>query len=393
MAELVMPKFGLTMTEGLLTEWLVEEGDAFSSGQPLFSVETEKVVNEVVAESDGVLTRILLAVGETAPVGTTVAIINGDSGQLSQDVIPAPAAEAAAGQIEVGATAGDSVDPDQSRVLATPLARRIARNEQIELSELVGSGPRGRIKAADVEAAMSLVPGRTAADHDATVLQPDAARLATARRVSSAKREIPHFYVNSEAEISALKKLRAERNADQQRARISSTHCLVKAVGRALRETPELNRVWTDDKIISFDQVDIGLVVDTDEGIRIPMLRDVGDKSLDWISERAAELVSLAKEGKLTQEHVGDGVLSISNVGMFGITSLTPIINPPNSMILGVGGERRLFRPDENGNPSLHTELSLTLACDHRLIDGAAAARFLTNVVERLENPHWIVGT
>jgi pyruvate dehydrogenase E2 component (dihydrolipoamide acetyltransferase) len=389
MADLVMPKFGLTMTEGLLSEWYVSAGDAFRAGDILFTFETEKVASEVEAQADGVLAEILVPAGETVPVGTPVARI-GKRAAISYPKPDTTKATQAADPLIITELKTDA-KPD-TRVIATPLARRIARQKSVDITQVKGSGPRGRIKADDVEAASTARDraSPTASKTEcstATEIKLDAIRLATARRVVSAKRNIPHFYVSHEAEISALSDLRQKLNVDNKGTRISITHMLIKAIGLALSELPSMNRIWANERILEFHEVDVGMVVETSKGLRIPVIRDAGRLELDRLATVAVELTARSRDGALTSEDVGDSVISISNVGMFGTSSLTPIINPPNAMILGVGADRKLFRPDYEDQPSLRHELTLTLACDHRIIDGANASRFLNHVVTILEYP------
>lgn len=417
MTDLVMPKFGLTMTEGLLSEWHVAPGEAFKAGQLLFSVETEKVANEVEAEADGVLGEVLVSAGETVPVGALIARIDGSDEATPPTPVPADRSEpshaprASGADIQDAPTArklmaehglsraeltgsgrgGRVMKDDVMRVIATPLARRKAAEQGIALEQIEGSGARGRIKVADVEKAAEMrtapAPATVVPTADGTEITPDAARLATAHRVTASKQDIPHFYVTHEAEVSALTDLRKQLNAGEGRIRISVTHMLVRAMGIALAELPSLNRIWAGDRIISFDRADIGMVVETPAGLRIPVLRDVGAVDLDAIAEQANAAAERARNGALSTGDVGDSVIAISNVGMFGVSSLTPIINPPNAMILGVGADRKLFRPDADGAPVLRHELTLTLAADHRIIDGADAARFLAHLAHIIEDP------
>lgn len=383
-ARLVMPKLGLTMTEGLLQEWRIAPGAAFKAGDVLFTVETEKVANEIEADTDGVVAELLVAEGDTVPVGTPVARLEG------------AAAEAAAPAETIPASAPAPVArpaPSGERIVATPLARRMAADAGVDLSSLTGSGPRGRIKAADVEAA-----AKSAAEAPLTVapasgpaapreIVPDAARLATARRVSAAKRDIPDFSVSHAADVTALLALRDTLNADPGRPRISVTHMLIRALGLALAELPQMNRIWAGDTILAYDSADVGMLVETPQGLRIPVLRDTGRASLDEIAAAARALAERARAGTLAPADVGGGVVSISNVGMFGATAMTPIINPPQAMILGVGADRPAYRPDAEGRPVLVRELALTLVADHRIIDGADAARFLAALTASLETP------
>lgn len=385
MGELLMPKLGLTMTEGLLSEWHVAPGQCFSAGDILFTVETEKVANEVEAEADGVLAELLVAAGDTVAVGTAVAQLAGGDTAASasakaEQIAPQTLTRAQAPAVKFATAAED-------RIIATPLARRIAANEGISLKGLIGSGPRGRIKAGDVKQAFSTSPTIAGPQTMERETAPGAIRLATARLVTKAKAEIPHFYVSHEAELTRLEQLRDDLNGSGFATRISVTHMLIRAIGLALAERPDMNRIWVSDKIIAFDKVDIGMVAETPDGLRIPVIRDAGGGTLDYIAAQANDLAARARDGKLTPAEVGDGVISVSNVGMFGVTSLTPIINPPNAMIMGVGATRDLFRPGSDGTPQLCRELTLTLACDHRIIDGADAARLLAAIVDILENP------
>jgi pyruvate dehydrogenase E2 component (dihydrolipoamide acetyltransferase) len=397
MADLVMPKLGLTMTEGLLSEWHIAPGAAFRAGDRLFTVETEKVANEVEAEADGVLAEILVPAGETVPVGSPVARLAGDGtgaetapGQ-ARDARPAPPSGAqdapsarklmmehdlAREQVPPTGRDGRVTKGDVLRIIATPLARRIAAQKGVDLQQVAGTGPRGRIKARDVKGAPQVeapAPTGPAGTGDAREIVPDAARLATARRVS--------------AELTALTALRAQLNAEPHAPRVSVTHMLIRALGLALAERPAMNRIWAGERIIAFDKANIGMVVEAPDGLRIPVIRDAGRASLDEVAAQARDLAARARSGDLRPSDMGDGVISVSNLGMFGVTSLTPIINPPNAMILGVGTERQIFRPDADGAPALRCELTLTLACDHRIIDGADAARFMADLVALLETP------
>lgn len=382
MSDILMPKLGLTMTEGLLMEWHVGPGDAFKAGDILFSVETEKVANEVAAESDGVIAELLVAAGDTVDVGTPVARREGAAnGVAKRKEVAAPIA--AAPKHAPTPTPARALSVSSSdRIIATPLAKRIAKSKGVDLRQVQGGGPGGRIKAEDVERAALSTP-----IIDAAPQNPTSARLMTARRVAAAKREIPHFYVTRHAEISALQMMRDDLNSAGAPVKISITHALIRALALALAEMPHLRRIWVNDKILSFDSVDIGLVTETPDGLRIPVIRAAETLSLEDTAAAANAIAKRTRDGALRPEDVGGGAISISNVGMFGADSLTPIINPPHSMILGVGAEQRLFRPDERGQPALHREIILTLACDHRVIDGADAARFLSLLAELIEKP------
>lgn len=362
MADLVMPKLGLTMTEGLLAEWKVGPGDVYAAGDVLYVVETEKIANEIEAQEAGRIEAILVPEGETVPVGTPVARTAGAGA--------APTAKA------------------PGRVVATPLARRMAAERGVDLAAIQGSGPRGRIKAADIQRMpQAAATVRAPAPMPVPAAPVGGARAATARRVAASKRDVPHFYVQTEAEVTALTALRAQLNADPRYPRITVSHLLLKAVGNTLAAMPEINRIWLDDAELALESVDVGLVADTPDGLRIPVIRDVAARPLDAVSAEARDKTARARDGRLAAADVGGGAISLSNVGMHDVTALVPIISPPQSMILGVGAERSVFRPDAEGRPALRRELVLSLACDHRVIDGALAARFLAAVAAAIRTP------
>ena len=390
MPQLVMPKLGLTMTEGVLLEWHVGAGDEFRAGDMLFVVETEKVANEVQADIDGIIDELLVEEGDIVPVGMPLATLKGGRvSQLPEKVVTTAEAAVSAVAIEPRQFVKDS---DSSRIVSTPLARKRARELGVDLSRVAGSGPGGRIKVNDLghlgDSVAQEMP-RLQSEHglQAQEISPSAARLATARRVSAAKTNVPHFYITQDVEVSALQVFRATINKRSPEIRISVTHLLIKALGVAMAELPTTNRIWVDDKILAFNQVDIGMVTETADGLRVPIIRDAGRRTLEEVAIEARTLASRAQDGSLTQKEVGGGSVSISNVGMFGASSLIPIINPPQAMILGVGSEQALFRPDEAGHPVLHKEICLTLACDHRVHDGADAARLLARLARILKNP------
>lgn len=398
MSEIVMPKFGLTMTEGLITAWHRKPGDMVKAGDLLFEVETEKVTNEVEASVDGVLEEILFAEGSVVAVGLPIARLSGGASRTATASTPAGAGSDAPSARKLMAEHGidrDSVEgtgrggrvmkADVLRVVATPLARRIARRDGIDLAGVAGSGPHGRIKVADVEAAKRTEPALSSSASGLT--QADPMRAATARRVQAAKRDIPHFYLTRHVDMRALNRLRADLNATAGRVKLSVTHFLVKAAGLALAGHPALNRVWLPDGILALDSIGVGIVTETPQGLRIPIADRVDSIALDDLAELCTGLFGRAKAGTLTSSDVSGGSISISNVGMFGADTLTPIISPPQAMILGVGAEQRLFRPDAEGRPELVKEIVLTLAADHRLIDGADAARFLATLTRVLEEP------
>lgn len=382
LTDLVMPKLGLTMTEGMLAEWKVQPGDSVPAGAVIFVVETDKIANEVEAPSAGTIAEILVQSGETVPVGAPVARWTG-TGFIADAPAGVEASKPQAGVANLPATSG-------GRIRATPLARRIARAQGVDLAGIAGSGPAGRIKAADVEAAVKAAPAATPAEGQRIALS--AKYLSMVRRVVTARREIPDFQVVGTADIGALLKLRGRLNQPGGR-KISVNDMVLKAVGRALLTVPRANRIWDHDAHIAFALPDVGMVVNGEDGLFIPILRDVGRLPLDRLAGDSAAAAAKAREGRLSAADMTGGAISVSNLGMFGAKALTPIISPPQSAILGVGTVEQVFRPNSKGKPVLRREMTLTLSCDHRVYDGVLAARLLQAIVGALEAPHSLLLT
>lgn len=385
---ILMPKLGLTMTEGLVAEWRVRPGDTVKAGDVLFVVETEKIATEVEAHSEGRIESIRAKEGETVPVGAVVATWTG----LAAD------AEPAIDQQLVLSVPNSDVEPPVHlrgrRVTATPLARRLAKQAGLDLGSLRGSGPGGRIKAADIEAATRhraeeqkpVTPSRTSTDSP-NRRSPSQFEKVIARRLTTAKQTVPHFYVLAEPDVTHLLEIREELNGLKGAVRISVNHFILAAVGRALGHMPECNSVWIDDEIIQIPETDVGVAVATPRGLLAPVLRRVGSLPLDDVATQATALVDRARAGTLQASDLEGGALAVSNVGMFGVSHLIPIINPGHSAILGVGAIKPVFRPNQVGAPVLRQEVGLVLSCDHRIFDGVRAARFLDLVSQYLESP------
>jgi len=416
--DLSMPKLGLTMTEGLIVEWKVSPGRNFSKGDILLVVETEKINIEIEAEDAGTMGELLVAQGDVVPVGTVIARwrlteddgtptysrpvlipgIEGDDATVSEAESERSADE---GAVVPRMRAAESATrrPD-FRTIATPLARRLARRHGVDLHLIRGSGPSGRIKAADVEAAAAKPSGpsspsverppaipRSASVDQGTRAAPGPAQAVMARRLAAVKQSVPHFYLASEAEVSALLTLRESLNADPGSRRISINHFALAAVGRTLLDLPWANRVWVDGDLNTFSSTDVGIAVHTPRGLFAPILRDAGRLGLAGVATEASRLVDKAREGRLDPDDMAGGAMTVSNAGMFNVTYLTPIINPGHSAILGVGSVRQVFRPDEGGQPALRREIGLVLACDHRVFDGVAGLEILNRIVKYFENP------
>ncbi|MDX9741887.1 MAG: dihydrolipoamide acetyltransferase family protein [Gammaproteobacteria bacterium] len=401
--DLLMPKLGLTMTEGLLAEWCVAPGDRVSAGDVIFVVETDKVANEITAEADGVIGELLVGQGETVPVGAVVARWTGPGHASAATTAPQQPGTASASAVASG---GRPASPAEAtaragRVVATPFARRLAFEHGISLAGVGGSGPRGRIKAADVRAALAAVAAQPAPVASAqppagarrceVIRTPSGVEQTVARRMVEAKQQVPHFYLSSEAEISELLSLRKRLNADEGALRLTLNHFLIAAVARALAEQPSQNRIWRDGEIIEFSTLDVGVAVSTERGLIAPVVHDLAGRSLDEIGRIANVTVGRARDGRSTREDLQGGAITISNAGMFDVTYMTSIINPPQSAILGVGSVRELFRPGPDGAPALRREMGLVYAGDHRIHDGVSGLKFLNRVIALLQDPYCLL--
>ncbi len=401
--DLLMPKLGLTMKDGSLQEWMVSPGQAFRKGDILAVIETEKVAYEIEAEAAGVLVEILHGPGQVVPVGSAIARWRsvGDADEARGDATSsaprAPEAPKAARPSEaVPVRPATNARTAAGRLRCTPLARRYAAAHGIELGGVRGTGPSGRIRLADVQAAErsagsgskgTVEPGICPRTDSGAFVPATPIQAAIARRLAAVKREVPHFYLACEAEVSALLAVRDSLNSGPGYPHLSINHMVVAAVGRALSEVPHANRVWADGQFLALPGTDVGIAVHTPRGLFVPILRDAGRASLDAIARDSARLVDKAREGALEPDDVVGGAIAVSNAGMYNVSYLTPIINPAHSAILGVGSIRQVFRPDANERPALRREVGLVLACDHRVFDGVGGLEFLNRVVAWLENP------
>lgn len=391
-----MPKLGLTMIEGVLTEWHVKVGSNIQTGDLLFSVETDKIVTDIEARAAGEIIDLIVAEGETVPVGSVVAAWTGPTASFEyemendgegdeQNAVNQPPAD----QQEDTSTSAGVV-----RIVASPAARRLARQNHIDLESLEGSGPNGKVKLADVEEAMGNNDTGTPQIDRADAIEVASTRPATrfekivAQRLLDAKLTIPHFYLHAHADVTELLALRERQKRDLAvKQRFSLTDFVIFALGRAVAKMPELNAIWDDQTVISLPSVDIGMAVDTKRGLFVPVVRDIGSVDIHAISQQTRDLATRAKSGELSAEEMEGGAITVSNVGMFGSVTLLPIINPGQSAILGVGGPESVFRPDAEGAPELRTELPLAFACDHRIYDGVRATKLMHSLCNHLANP------
>ncbi|MBY8977619.1 pyruvate dehydrogenase complex dihydrolipoamide acetyltransferase [Rhodobacteraceae bacterium NNCM2] len=423
--QILMPALSPTMEEGNLAKWLVKEGDTVSSGDLIAEIETDKATMEVEAIDEGTVGKLLIAEGtEAVKVNTPIAILL-EEGESADDIDAAPAAdptpaadaekpapkaeEPAAAPAPTPAPAAPA-KADGGRIFASPLARRIAADKGLDLGQIKGSGPHGRIVKADVEAAkpapaaapapkeaaaatLPAGPGTDAvkamyADRAFEEMTLDGMRKTIAARLTEAKQTIPHFYLRRDIELDTLMALRKQMNArgEARGIKLSVNDYIIKACALALQEVPDCNAVWAGDRILKFKASDVAVAVAIDGGLFTPVIRDADTLALSKISSSMKDLATRARDKKLAPAEYQGGSFAISNLGMFGIDNFDAVINPPHGSILAVGaGVQKPVVKD--GAVAVATVMSVTLSCDHRVIDGALGAQFVDAIKRNLEDP------
>ena len=411
---ILMPALSPTMTEGTLARWLKAEGDAVAPGDVIAEIETDKATMEVEAVDEGTLGKILVAEGaEEVAVNTPIAILLDDGEDETAldgfDVGGAPAApaaresEAAPADASAAKSAAESATPKPAadvggtgdRVIASPLARRLAAQQDIDLTQVEGSGPNGRVVKADIEnflgapapaARVSAVSAEGNAPYD--VLPLTNMRKVIAQRMVASKQEVPHFYLTVDCEIDRLLEARKNLNARAKDGefKISVNDMIIKAAAAALMEVPRANAAWSDEGVRQYKRADISVAVAMDDGLITPIVRGAERKGLKAISVEMADLAARARENKLVPEEFQGGTFSISNLGMYGLKHFDAVINQPQGAILGVGaGEERPVVRD--GELAVATVMTLTLSVDHRALDGAIGAEYLAALKGLIEEP------
>jgi pyruvate dehydrogenase E2 component (dihydrolipoamide acetyltransferase) len=420
--DVLMPQLGETVAEGKITQWFKSPGEAVRPGDNLFEIETDKTSMEVPATAAGVLSEIRAGVGEVVPVGTVVAVIaEGAGASTAQPATPATGA-AAAPATRNGAAAV-ALDPylevrtpvrnygpaRRGTVAVTPLARRLAVERGIDLAAVQGSGPRGRISARDLRLpppAQAAQPPRAAEGRSAervkALYEPgsyeelalDNMRSTIAARLVEAKQTIPHFYLTADIGIDALLRVREDANAAAPKGRdgqpafkLSLNDLVVKAWAAALQRVPAANAAWAGDRILRLKHADIGVAVAVDGGLYTPIVRKAEGKSLSAISAEIADLAQRARARRLKPQEYQGGSSVVSNLGMYGVREFAAIINPPHATVLAVGAARRQPMEEEDGTIVFAAVMTVTLSCDHRVVDGALGAELLAAFRALVENP------
>lgn len=393
--QILMPALSPTMTEGNLVKWHKAEGDVIKAGQVLAEIETDKATMEVEAVDEGIMGRILIPAGtENVKVNALIGLILEEGEDKSAlDSFKAPEAikiETVAPQAESIAESAATavVKVSSERVYATPLARRIATQKGVDLHDVDGSGPRGRIVKADIENFTPSTP--CAVKHQAAAyvdIPMNNMRKTIAKRLTEAKQTIPHFYLTIDCNIDKLLTLRSEVNAlPNATQKLSVNDFIIRACALALHEVPEANATFHDTFVRQYSTVDMAVAVAIDGGLVTPVIRAAEQKSLSVLSTEMKSLAERARGGKLKPEEYQGGGFTLSNLGMFGIKHFGAIINPPQASILAVGaGEQRAVV--NNGQLAIATMMTCTLSVDHRSIDGAVGSRLLAAFKRLIENP------
>lgn len=429
--EILMPALSPTMTEGNLAKWLVKEGDKIKSGKVIAEIETDKATMEVEAVDEGTLGKILVAAGaQGVKVNEVIALLlaDGEDAKALESYKPktaapaaAPAPASSAPQAAAPAPAAPAPAPSLGgapnfappvpvavaaapmhsggKVFASPLAKRIAAQEGINISQVIGTGPHGRVVRADVEDAKKRGgTGRGVVfrnPNEYTPVPNTMMRKVIAKRLTESKQWVPHFYLNIDLELDGLLDVRKQVNAEADRLagkegkpayKISVNDLVIKAVALAMKQVPDSNAMWTDEAILRFNNVDISVAVAIDGGLITPIVRNADQKTIIQISNEMKELAKKAKEGKLKPEEFQGGGFSISNLGMYGIKNFAAIVNPPQGCILAVGaGEERVVV--RGGQQVIRNMMDVTLSVDHRVVDGAVGATFLQAFKRYIESP------
>ncbi|WP_353472014.1 pyruvate dehydrogenase complex dihydrolipoamide acetyltransferase [Salipiger sp. H15] len=429
--EILMPALSPTMEEGTLAKWLVKEGDTVSSGDVIAEIETDKATMEFEAVDEGVIGKILVAEGsEGVKVNTPIAVLL-EEGESADDIAAAPKAEAKAEAPKAEAAApapaaaaaatpapGAPAPADGTRIFAPPPARRIAADKGLDLAQVKGTGPHGRIVKADVEAAKpgaaaapaaaaetkaaeapkaAAMPSGPTADavrkmyegREIEEVKLDGMRKTVASRLTEAKQTIPHFYLRKDIKLDALLKFRGQLNKqlEARGVKLSVNDFVIKACALALQAVPDANAVWAGDRIFKLKPSDVAVAVAVEGGLFTPVLKDAEMKSLSALSAEMKDLAGRARTKKLAPHEYIGGSFAISNLGMYGIDNFDAVINPPHGAILAVGAGVKKPVVGADGELTVATVMSVTLSVDHRVIDGALGAELLQAIADNLENP------
>jgi len=421
--DVIMPALGMAQETGTLIQWLKSSGDSVTKGEPLMEIETDKATVEIEATASGILSSITAQAGDVIPVGQRIALILAPGETAATPPPPAKPAPVSSPQAEsqpkvVTATpvaarllAEHQIDINQvkpasggqirkedvlayldqqsqpaatSRILASPKAKRIAKENGIDLADIQGTGPNGAIITADLQSPIQRTP---VAQKSSAAIELPTSRMwrVMADRLTQAWTTIPHFYLMREANASQLSvwRLKAQKNSKE---KITFTDLLVKVTAVALKQNPRLNSSWINNSIVLNQEINIGIAIAVEDGLLVPVIHNADQLSLSQIAARRAEIVSRAQAGKLSPDDLSGGTFTISNLGMYGVDAFNAIVNPPQAAILAVSRIADRVVP-VNGQPAVQPMITFSLSCDHRAVDGARGAQFIQTLADFVEEP------
>ena len=389
-----MPALSPTMTEGIINQWLVKVGDTVKAGDIIAEIETDKATMEVEAVDEGKITHLLEdTANKQIPVNSVIAIIDGDDSEIIENKIKIDSNSKDTNDIEIQKTKqildskisqNNNSKNSDDRLKASPLVKKIAKENNLDLSKFNGTGPDGRIIKRDIDSnnIAEEIPN-TSLKGDITI--PSTMRKVIAKRTLEAKQKIPHFYLTVESNVDKLISLRSKIN-ENNLVKVSFNDLIVKAIGLAMKKNPNTNVYWQNEKIYQLNDIDVSVAVAIDEGLITPIIKNADSKGLNIISSEIRELAKLAKTNSLTPEQYTGGSITVSNLGMFGISEFAAIISPPQSSILAIGKiiKKPVVVDDE---VVVGNTLKSTLSADHRVLDGAVAGKLLKDFNDIIEDP------
>jgi pyruvate dehydrogenase E2 component (dihydrolipoamide acetyltransferase) len=397
--EILMPALSPTMKQGTLATWVKKEGDKVVPGEVMAEIETDKALMEVEAVEEGTIAKIIIPSGtKNVPVNAVIALLT-EEDESVEEVINSlnTKKESTAAETknlyETELSGAGKPDSDK-RIFVSPVAKRLALHLNLNLNNITGSGPRGRIVKADVEKIQKVSTETLPRTRNDTFVEISNMRQTIADRLTHAKQQVPHFYLEVSCKIDKLLEFRTHINSLATREndgnpvyKVSINDLIIRAVGLSLEKHPDVNSAWLGNKIVRFGNVNIAVAVTIEEGLITPIIENANEKDILTISSEMKKLAKFAKEKKLQPDQYQGGGFTISNLGMFGIKNFYPIINTPQSCIMGVGSAEKMVGIDAAGQFCCEHTMSISLACDHRTVDGVICASFLKSFKEFLEKP------
>jgi pyruvate dehydrogenase E2 component (dihydrolipoamide acetyltransferase) len=398
-SKILMPALSPTMTEGIINQWLVKVGDTVKAGDIIAEIETDKATMEVEAVDEGQITHLLEDIAnKQIPVNTVIAIINGDESETIENKKKVENTieknkdeeiEKPHESLDLKISQNNNSQNSDDRLKASPLVKKIAKENNLDLNKFNGTGPDGRIIKRDIDS-NNIAEEITNTQIDGDISIPSTMRKVIAKRTLEAKQQIPHFYLTVESNVDKLINLRKRIN-DNNSVKVSFNDLIVKAIGLAMKKNPNTNVYWQNDKIYKLNDIDVSVAVAIEEGLITPIIKNADTKGLNMISDEIRELAKLAKTNSLTPDQYTGGSITVSNLGMFGISEFAAIISPPQSSILAVGKiiKKPIVVDDE---VVVGSTLKSTLSADHRVLDGAVAGKLLKDFNDIIEDPFeiWI---